>query len=222
MNNQSLSDIKDMLNGQDGAANTYYLSALPVSHKNFSDIKDYSDLGIWHKKVMSFFPDNIAIDKDKSRLAGDILFRLELDNTTPRILVQSYIPFISDGVKSIPLDTLLETLDNNMNIIFQFESNFVKRDPKTRKLHGLNKKEIEERILGKDGQDTVLLGLENVAIFDIMKKKDLNYNGIALNMYNIKGRAKISNIDQLQNSILKGLGKTKAYGCGLLSILPNG
>jgi len=184
------------------------LSSLPTRWRNADDI---------HRGVMSLFDRDLPGEQNERRATSNILFRIESGrNGEGHVLVQSSIPALSGDLASTSLDPLLEALETGVRVVFRIDIN-----PVTVKSHSSVRKAIPDDLIAN-----WFASQKMQTSFAATEVRDIQCDQLRLNKNNdsylriarIDGTAEVGDADALREQIRHGVGKAKAYGCGLLSV----
>lgn len=203
--------------------NTLSLTAIPVTHpaihRTFKDPRDRVAL---HHAVMSLFDRDLPGPPDQRRHTSNILFRLDTPpNGTPRLLVQATI--LLTGTTELPtrdLTPLMAALTAGIHIRFRVVLNPVKaagKDQRWKRIPIVNTLDDPGAITRFGLDQLARAGLTSITLTDL-PRTDLVRAKTPLWTAQYDGHALVANPDQLQGAIRAGIGRSKAYGCGLLSI----
>lgn len=203
--------------------NTLFLTAVPVTHPVIRRIcKDPRDRVALHCAVMNLFPRDLPGPADQRRHASNILFRLDNPPTgMPRLLVQATIPLT--GTTELPtrdLMPLMSALTTGSHIQFRVVLNPVKaagKDQRWKRTPIVNTLDDPDAITQFGLDQLTRAGLESITLTDL-PRTDLVRAKTALWTAQYDGHAFVANPDWLRDAIRTGIGRSKAYGCGLLSI----
>lgn len=191
-----------------------------------------------HKRVMSLFPD---IETANARAHFGVLFRTEDTSQGYGLLVQSTrepdaarLPENYGTVRSRPLDPLLDALKPGRKIRYRCVANAVRRPgANTRRLYkltpivsltGRSADEWWQRQATSAGLD-MCTGLSH-PLEGVRGQRGSSGEAAKQRMHHARtqfdGTAIITDADLLRERIISGIGRAKAYGCGLLTIAPAG
>lgn len=205
------------------ALNTLTLTAIPVTHSAIRrTCKDPRDRVALHRAVMSLFPRDLPGPADQRRHTSNILFRLDTPPTgTPRLLVQATIALTdTTELPTRDLTPLMAALTPGSHIRFRVVLNPVKaagKDQRWKRTPIVNTLDDPDSITQFGLEQLARAGLTSVTLTDL-PRTDLVHAKTALWTAQYDGHALVANPDQLQGAIRAGIGRSKAYGCGLLSI----
>ena len=203
--------------------NTLSLTAVPITHPTIRrTYKDPRDRVALHHAVMSLFPRDLPGPTNQRRRASNILFRLDTPPAdTPRLLVQSTIPLA--GTTELPtrdLTPLMAALTTGSHIRFRVVLNPVKatgKDRRWKRTPIVNTLDDPDAITRFGLIQLARAGLTSITLTDL-PRTDLVRAKTPLWTAQYDGHALVADPDQLQGAIRAGIGRSKAYGCGLLSI----
>jgi len=211
-----------------------FLAAVPVKHQVIRKVcKDPRDRVALHCAVMNLFPRDLPGPADQRRHTSNILFRLDNPPTgTPRLLVQATIEptrdietstrgLISDTeISTRDLTPLMAALTQGSHIQFRVVLNPVKaagKDRRWKRTPIVNTPNDPDAIIRFGLAHLTRAGLESITLTDL-PRTDLVRAKTALWTAQYDGHAFVANPDWLRDAIRTGIGRSKAYGCGLLSI----
>ncbi|ASO21626.1 CRISPR system Cascade subunit CasE [Actinoalloteichus hoggarensis] len=185
-----------------------------------------------HHRLLSLFPDDLG---DDPRRHLGVLFRVETSATGAEILLQSQVP---PDLHALPehygsattrnLDPLVEGLRPGRAVHYRIAGNAIRRLGKTTRaarnltavlpLHGAEAEEWWHRHAEASGLQvqTVLTTPLGSARGERADSADKIRHARTL----FDGRALITDADLLRRRLLDGIGRGKAYGCGLLTLAP--
>lgn len=196
------------------------LTVIPFDHPRVARaIRRIGDSEQMHQTVMALFPDGLGTDKEAARSAGGVLYRVDSPaHRPPRLLVQHRCPLKADLVgpplQQAGLGPLLTALRPGMAVHFRTVLNAVRSQTATGK-----------RLAVTDEADLVGWGLERLTgagLGDVQlagrPKTELSRAKSALWTAQYDGSANVTDAERLREAVQNGLGRSKAYGCGLLSL----
>ncbi len=107
---------------------------------------------------------------------------------------------------------------------FKVIVNPTRRDSASRKLIPVKGRDVigqwfSERAVQSWGFDVSQRHLQ-VGKVDVLQFKDKRLNNVTLAQAHIQGKLSIANRDQFHKSFSQGIGRARAFGCGLLQIVP--
>ncbi|MFI0511180.1 type I-E CRISPR-associated protein Cas6/Cse3/CasE [Streptomyces sp. WSLK1-5] len=213
---------------------TLWLTRIIPNPQNQQARRDFRNAVDLHYSVMKLFPDDIG---DEARKQLGILFRAE---TTPQgtyLLLQSRtrpnldaLPADYGSADSRPLTPLLDALRPGLPVRYRIDASAVRKPRKSMQqlynlkpivaLTGAAAVEWWERQAERAGLKltaTHATRMEPAAGLKAGTKQRVNNARTRF-----EGNALIQDPDLLRQRIEEGIGRGKAYGCGLLSLAPAG
>lgn len=208
-----------------------YMSRVEIDINNRQKIKDLTHLGAYHSWVEQSFPEEFA-QNTRSRklwrvdqLAGKH-YLLIVSESKPNIAklerygvensgkTQSYNPFlesIHEGMKAKFKVTL--------NPVFsQYQSN----DQRGRVIPLVSESDQMEYILRRAEKNGFQLEAKDFVVtdkgFKVLKKT--HQRALRLSSATYQGELVVSDADEFRKTLIEGIGKKKAYGFGLMTIIP--
>ncbi|MFD9592079.1 type I-E CRISPR-associated protein Cas6/Cse3/CasE [Kitasatospora sp. NPDC059973] len=187
-----------------------------------------------HHRVMSLFPDDIATTEARRELG--VLFRSETTPEGQQILLQSNQP---PDVARLPADyghaatkslaPLIDALRPGLTVRYRIAANPIRKPGRTsRELYGLSPVVPLRGAAADDWwtrqAETAGLRVQTLHSTPLdaargARRSDQRH--IKHDRVMFEGSAVIDNADLLRSRLGDGIGKGKAYGCGLLSIAPD-
>ncbi|HIT89788.1 MAG TPA: type I-E CRISPR-associated protein Cas6/Cse3/CasE [Candidatus Merdenecus merdavium] len=210
----------------------YYLSRVEIDTKNRRKISDLSHLGAYHNWVEQSFPLEVAAGERKRKLwridqLNDHRYLLVLSQSEPDL--KSLEKYGIDGTgKCLKYDLLLDSLKENQKVSFRLMANPV------RAVKGENRRgriyphvTVEQQMAYLESRAQGLgfsLEPEDYNIvqrdFPILRKKGGISVKLARAVY--EGSLTIKDADIFRKTLTEGIGREKAYGFGMMTILPRG
>ncbi|MFD8782565.1 type I-E CRISPR-associated protein Cas6/Cse3/CasE [Kitasatospora sp. NPDC059599] len=187
-----------------------------------------------HHRMMSLFPDNLADPEPRRRLG--ILFRSEPTPAGHQILLQSTqppdlarLPAGYGQAATKTLTPLLDALQPGLHIRYRIAANPIRKPGRTtRELYQLKaivplQGAAADDWWARQAETTGLrLGTLHSSPLDAAKgNRRSDQRPIQHHRILFEGTAVIADADRLRARLTDGIGKGKAYGCGLLSIAPH-
>ncbi|MFI5649240.1 type I-E CRISPR-associated protein Cas6/Cse3/CasE [Kitasatospora sp. NPDC051705] len=187
-----------------------------------------------HHRMMSLFPDHVATDEPRRRLG--VLFRTESTPAGDQILLQSAerpdldrLPTSYGQAVTKTLTPLLDALRPGLHIRYRIAANPIRKPGRaTRELYrlkavvplqGTAADEWWARQARSCGLDLATLHSSPLDAATGHRRSD--QRRIKHDRVLFEGTAAITDADLLRTRLTDGIGKGKAYGCGLLSIAPH-
>ncbi|MFJ8477675.1 type I-E CRISPR-associated protein Cas6/Cse3/CasE [Kitasatospora sp. NPDC094011] len=187
-----------------------------------------------HHRMMSLFPDSVADTEARRRLG--VLFRTETTAAGQQILLQSAQPPDLDRLPAgygqaatKPLAPLLGALRPGLHIRYRIAANPIRRPSRsTRDLYQL-KAVVPLQGAAADNwwarqSEAAGLTLDSLRSTPLDAARGYRRSDQRLIKHDrvlFEGTAVITDADCLRTRLTHGIGKGKAYGCGLLSIAPH-
>ena len=204
---------------------TTTLTLVPLDHPELRRIRRWSDREALHRAVMRLFPDQLVGDPQVRRATAGILFRHDTPGKNPdRLLIQHTTPMRADiigsrDLRQAGLDPLLKSLEIDQLVRFRVVLNAVRSQTITKK-----------RVAVTDPDDLILwgmqrleaAGLNGIELSDQPTTSLAFTSGAPVWTAQYDGYANVSDSGTLTEAVRKGIGRAKAYGCGLLSLAPVG
>lgn len=201
---------------------TTTLTLVPLTHPSLRAVRSWADQQAVHLAVMGLFGDNLPGDRAQRRATGAILHRHDTPANGPaRLLIQHAIPMrpvhnTDPSLQRADLTPLLTNLRPDQPIRFRIVLNAVRSQTGTKK-----------RIPVTDPDDLIGWGLERLTAAGLHQIQLSDQPGThlasakaALWTAQYDGHALIADPDLTRHALLHGIGRAKAYGCGLLSLAP--
>ncbi|WP_331731037.1 type I-E CRISPR-associated protein Cas6/Cse3/CasE (plasmid) [Kitasatospora sp. NBC_00070] len=187
-----------------------------------------------HHRLMSLFEDDVPGTEPRRHLG--VLFRAETGGTGSQILLQSArppdlrrLPAGYGQAVTRPLTPLLDALRPGLSVQYRIAANPIRKPGRTtRELHGLSAvvplhgaaaddwwtRQAEASGLRLHGlRSTPLDPARGIRRGDLRR---INHSRILF-----EGTAAVTDAGALRVRLAEGIGKGKAYGCGLLSVAPH-
>jgi CRISPR system Cascade subunit CasE len=168
-----------------------------------------------HRAVMSLFPADLPGRPGVRRATSNILFRLDHPaEQDPRLLVQASTP-LRPGLEDLPqrsLGPLVSRLEQGLHVQYRVVLNAVTAT-------GRKRAPVTEQ------DDLLMFGLARLARAGLasltptdLPRTQLVHAGAPLWIAQFDGHALVDDPDRVRTAVTHGIGRAKAYGCGLLSI----
>lgn len=214
-----------------------WLTRLNPDARSRHVIADLTDVRRLHQRIMSLFPDGHGTTP---RASMGVLYRVEHDNTGGlRILIQSHLApngeRLPDGygelASPIILKGLLGTLNHGTQVTYRITANPTKRafgnDPNNPR--GRLKKGDLVSLAGEKAEEWWTRRAEAAGLRlhsttarplpDLVSRSDRK-QPLTIRSVQFDGTATITNPKAVREAVIDGIGRGRAYGCGLLSMLP--
>jgi CRISPR system Cascade subunit CasE len=169
-----------------------------------------------HTKVMQLFGD-LGHD-DQVRLRAGILFRLEPELGTGRVLVQSTDPTIDEALRRVDLGGVLSQLRTGQRVGLRLKVNAAKTANRTAggQVH-------QTRVVLEPGEIAGWVENKLQAAFSAVTIAEITtglerQRKTPLAVATIDALATVGDPEVLAQLVGTGIGKAKAFGCGLLTL----
>lgn len=202
-----------------------HLHSVPLAHPMLAPrIKSIEDREGLHQAVMSLFPAHLPGPATAKRAASTVLYRVEPRGNTPRILIQAStdIRYHDHGIRSTSLAGLANNLRPGQRIHLLVDINAVRCQSRTGRRIPIPAEELQQFLLDPTSKERP--GLLDQAITDLHILESTTYvhhqRGTPLRISTISAQASIAHPGELAHKIVTGIGRAKAYGCGMLCVIP--
>lgn len=210
-----------------------YLSQVEIDVQNRRKIRDLSHLGAFHNWVEQSFPDELdkeirtrklwRIDKLKGRH-----YLLIVSPAKPDLkLLERY--GVSGSAKTKSYDTFLSTLEEGMRVRFRVTLNPVIAVKDATSPRGKTKPHVTlehqmQFLLERDEKNGFALTENDFSIVERSYEplKKANERTIQLSKATYEGVLTITDKNQFIKTLTEGFGKKKAYGFGMMTVIPEG
>lgn len=210
-----------------------YLSRVKIDTSNRFNVKQLDHLGAYHSWVEDSFPDELTLGFRTRKLwridemdHGHYL--LVLSQEKPDLIkLEKY--GVAKSAETKKYDVLLEQLKESDKLRFCLVLNPVKSlsqgknsGNRGRVIPLVTAEQQIQYLEGKALQNGFSINNNEVIVtnksFELLKRKKQKPLKICKATY--EGILKIENLDNFKNCLINGIGKKKAYGCGLLTVIP--
>lgn len=210
-----------------------YLSRVQIEEKNRQRVKDLDHLGAYHNWVESSFPDEFVLGERTrklwriDKLKGN-RYLLILSEKQPDLDKLTYYG-VDNTAESKSYNVLLDRLETGMELRFKVTLNPVisistgKQSGKRGKVmphitieHQMNY--LMERSLKNGFQ----LKENDYSITERSMEplKKQKHHPVRLSKVSYEGILTITDIELFKETLINGIGKKKAYGCGMMTVIP--
>lgn len=209
-----------------------YLSRVEIDRNNRQKIKDLTHLGAYHNWVEQSFPDEL-----KQEIRTRKLWRVDrLDGKDYLLIVSSSTPDLKDleryGVEgsaaSKNYDRFLDSLRNGQVMRFRVVLNPVVAKLETpsskrgRLLPLLSEADQLNFFMKRTHSNGFSVEANDVMLvetgFEVLKKS--HQRAVRLKKASYEGKLTISDVEVFRNTLIKGMGRKKAYGFGMMTVIP--
>lgn len=207
-----------------------YFSRVMIDTENRKKIRELDHLGAYHNWVESSFPKDTKEDRKVWRI--DVLqekkYLLIVSETKPDIdKLERYA--VEGSAETKDYDGFLASLKNGQILRFKIDANPViskssgkQSGKRGRVFPHITEEQKMEYLKQRDRKNGFELMEDGFFIskseFKILKKK--NFPTIKISVTTFEGILKITDVDLFRNILVKGLGKKRAYGCGMMTVIP--
>mgnify|MGYP001066854323 FL=1 len=208
-----------------------YLSQVEIDIQNRQKICNLSHLGAFHHWVEQSFPDEIGqVSRTRKlwridKLAGRH-YLLVVSPTKPDLtLLERY--GVSGSARTKPYDPFLNALEEGMRARFRVTLNPVISVKEAAGERGRTKPHVTlehqmKFLLDRDRKNGFSLNADDFTVversFEPLKKAD--EKTIQLSKVTYEGALTIIDKDQFIKTLTQGFGKKKAYGFGMMTVIP--
>lgn len=205
-----------------------YLTQIKLNPEHPSVHYDVGNAHALHQRIMSGFP-----DLPQGRAGENILFRTEPKQFV--LLVQSRTePSWRKLPRGYAIDhdskdcsALLGSLTKDRTFRFRLKANPSRRDPESRRLLGINKPADQlawlERQADRNGfalMEASVTPLPDLIGYKRRDSDENSYQRITLRVAEFGGFLRVADEQKFRLALQQGIGRGRAYGCGLLAIAP--
>ncbi len=200
------------------------LTLVPIDHPSVARaMRRPDDRAALHRTVMALFDVDLATTTQPARATGQVLYRLDAQaNRAPRLLVQHRAPLKAGqpGPELVQTDVgrLLDRITVGTTVRFRVVLNAVRTQTRT---HTRLPVTDEPDLVGWGTGKLAAVGLGRVHLLD-RPATELVHGKSPLWTARYDGTATVTDPDQLRPAVIGGIGRAKAYGCGLLSLALTG
>jgi CRISPR system Cascade subunit CasE len=197
------------------------LTLVPLTHVSLRSVRNWNDQAAVHRAVMALFPDNLPGAREQRRATAGILYRHDTPARGPaRLLVQHQTPLRSGlqadpALRHAPLAPLMTHLQLGRHVQFRVILNAVRTSTTTRTREAVtNPDELIDWGLQRLGA----AGLKDIGLTDQPRTNLTRTGKSPLWTAQYDGHARVADAAATERAVLVGIGRGKAYGCGLLSL----
>jgi CRISPR system Cascade subunit CasE len=199
-----------------------WLTRIVLNQRSAAAREDIRDAAAAHRRLMKLFPDGLG---EKARQQTGVLFRLDHTREGPVMLVQSTIKpdpaSLPDGygqVDTREIGALLAALHVGVPVHYRIAGNTSKRvlnGERAGKVVALSGEAVDQWWQRKADAH----GLRLVTAYTTAQPTAQGNRGaIQHAITRFDGRAMIIDPDRVRAAVCGGIGRGKAFGCGLLSL----
>ncbi|MCL2453848.1 MAG: type I-E CRISPR-associated protein Cas6/Cse3/CasE [Micrococcales bacterium] len=176
------------------------------------------DVDAVHKAVMSLFPDVLPGVDGRRRESAGILYRLDDGPRGKMVIVQSHVPAVgtTPSMRVRPVMGGVPAFDAGQAVRFRTTVNAVRKE-RSRIIGAVPKDEMGAWLARRTGID----GLEVIGhTRDIVKVSRKDAHGFPIVVDTVEGVGSIADPVVLAGAMRHGIGHSRAFGCGLLTVVP--
>lgn len=208
-----------------------YLSRVEIDYENRLALKELNHLGAFHNWVEQSFPEEFK-NNERTRK----LWRIDtLQNKTYLLIVSEDKPYferlekygLKGTAESKDYDEFLNTLKNKDQMMFRAVLNpnksiFDKSQTRGRVVPLLKENEQINYLIERSEKNGFSLDSRDFYIFKSGYETLYKPNGFKLNLMKTEyqGKLTITDVEKFKRALTNGIGKKKAYGFGMLTVLP--
>ncbi|AXV09907.1 CRISPR-associated protein, Cse3 family (plasmid) [Euzebya pacifica] len=201
-----------------------HLTTTPMTHPAFAQAR-WHDARWTHKAVMGLFPTPLPDNGTGPRATSRILYRTEPDVAGGRILIQSDIPPVVDGVRTRPMDDVFVRYRPGGTVALLLHANTVRTINRTRDDGNVrtHRARVPDTLLNgwlKDRLEGAATLHGHIDTSPLERALGPRRRGRQQIITIYRATATITNPTRLIDLCTAGIGRNKAYGCGLLTALP--
>ncbi|NAS22183.1 type I-E CRISPR-associated protein Cas6/Cse3/CasE [Herbidospora sp. NEAU-GS84] len=205
---------------------TIWLTRIVVEPRCEAARRDLRDAEALHRRVMSLLPDGLG---DQARNKAGVLYRQDDSaNTGHHLLIQTALPVdfgkLPDRYGTLAtrdLTPLLEALTEGTHVNYRIVANTTKRlgrnADRPGKLVSLRGESAEQWWHDRAAANGLLLHTVTATDLPDIRGRQKKVTHAATRF---DGVATIKDAELVRQAVAAGIGKGKAYGCGLLSLAP--
>lgn len=189
------------------------LTQIPLTHPAITNrVTDFSDADSLHKAVMSLYPANLPGERPLRRNSAAVLFRLETRGT-PHVLSQSVISPMPDPLlRSTDLMRWLHPLEEGRHLILKLRYNAV--TTRRGKRAAIPRENLQAHMKQR------LAWLHDLAIHEAAPYSPLHLAGVPIRAVDFTIEGKLTDKRGFLNDAIRGVGKARSFGCGMLMVYP--
>lgn len=201
------------------------LTLVPLQHRSLRRVRNWSDQQAVHRAVMALFPDDLPGQPEQRRATAGILYRHDTPARGPaRLLLQHQTPLrpeldVDPELPHADLQPLFTHLQSGRDVQFRVVLNAVRTNTTTRVRQAVTD---ADDLLAWGLQRLAAAALVDVELADQPRPALTRTGNSPLWTAQYDGRARISDAGLTVHAVLNGIGRARAYGCGLLSLAPAG
>lgn len=200
-----------------------HLAAIPCTHEHFLRARtDWTDQASIHRAVMGLYPRNLDGPADQRRATARILYRLDTTPAGQRLVIQSAIPItakVATPLLTTTLQGLAGSLKRGARFHVRVDLNAVRTQSRTGKRLPIPPADLPEYLVNSTGKGPLRDAFKEVEIVDLSTSVR-RVGQTPQHVAHVTANTTINDTDTVTQLVLHGSGRAKAYGCGLLSVIP--
>jgi len=206
---------------------TAWLTRIVLEPRSMAASRDLRDAEALHKRVMSLVPDGLG---EQARAKAGVLYRYdETGAAGPHLLVQTAVPIDAarlpqqyGSLAVRDLTPLLDLLQPELTVRYRIIGNTAKRLGRTSeragKLLALRGADADQWWQARAEANGLILRTSIATPLPDVRGKGPGTVRHAVTRFD--GLALVKDPDLVRQAVRNGIGRGKAYGCGLLSLAP--
>lgn len=202
-------------------------SVLHLDRKSVKALR-ITDAYSLHRVVYSLYEDVRGHEEKQKSTASGILYADQGGDTRGRKILMLANRQPMDAVNGqygqVQSKLVPETLLGHEQYRFKVIVNPTRRDSASRKLVAVRARDEVKQWFIERGSNSwgfeVLPQNLQVDSIEVLKFKDKNARELTIGQAHVQGLLRITDKEQFTSSFKKGIGRARAYGCGLLQIVP--
>ncbi|MCC6227323.1 MAG: type I-E CRISPR-associated protein Cas6/Cse3/CasE [Microthrixaceae bacterium] len=205
---------------------TATLTRIRVNPRHRDARRDLANAVELHRSIMGLFDDTGG----DARQRFGVLYRLDNDPSGPTLLVQSRarpdiekLPTGYGEAATVDLARLLDHLDFCGSVRYRLLLNATKKPaqgPHKGKRIALGRGDTAQWWRARANTIGLQLVSEPIMTATLVTGRDPHDGRITVRAWRLDGAAVVQQPQPLREALLDGVGRAKAYGCGLLSLAP--
>jgi CRISPR system Cascade subunit CasE len=203
--------------GVDARLHLSRLSAHAPHFLSAQRVRDWTDQAQVHRAVMALFKVSLPGLPDQRRAESAILYRVDPSPRGSVVLVQSTIaPQSVEGLESIDATVLLDRIVPAERMSFRIKANVVRATSRSGKRVAV--KGREEQVAWLEDRLAAGLRIDRVADQRVAVEHRARMHPIHTVLF--QGEATVRDADAARALLIQGVGRSRAFGCGMLSLVP--
>lgn len=204
-----------------------YVSALHLDRKAVKALK-ITDPYSLHRVVYSLFPDVRSEREKQSHIQSGIVYADQGGDFRGRkiLMVSDRMPAsrVDGEYGEVISKTLAPTFLNHVRYRFKVQVNPVRKDKQSGKRVAIKGREATSRWFTERAPRSWGFEVDphhlQVDAIEVLQFNEKNGRQVTLGKAHLQGVLTVTDAEQFLNSFKNGIGKGRAFGCGLLQIVP--